>query len=205
MGLFTQILRSLWDHLCGGAQEPQSPQQRPTQQYQPGFPASRPSPPQQPYEAPRPQYPPPQQKPQQQPHPSRRPSPGPHKVRSTSFHCYSLIITRRAQNLNYENQQDSHYQNLRARASDEGSKMAQCFEESHTAYANGDGARAKELSNQGKAHKAEMERLNAQASEWIFASAHLSFRAARPLIMTGPFLVRSENNEVGICDLRVRI
>ena len=59
--------------------------------------------------------------------------------------------------------------------------MAQCFEESHTAYAAGDGARAKELSNQGKAHKAEMERLNAQASEWIFASASpsLSFGAAR--------------------------
>lgn len=57
--------------------------------------------------------------------------------------------------------------------------MAQCFEESHTAYAAGDGARAKELSNQGKAHKAEMERLNAQASEWIFASASMSLSFAR--------------------------
>ena len=59
--------------------------------------------------------------------------------------------------------------------------MAQCFEESHTAYAAGDGARAKELSNEGKAHKAEMERLNAQASEWIFVSTSLSlsFGAAR--------------------------
>lgn len=75
-----------------------------------------------------------------------------------------------SQNLNYENQQDLHYQGLRTRAKDEGSKMAQCYEESHTAYASGDRARAKELSNEGKAHKAEMERLNAQASEWIFAS-----------------------------------
>jgi len=47
--------------------------------------------------------------------------------------------------------------------------MAQCFEESHAAYARGDGALAKELSNKGKAHQKEMERLNAQASEWIFS------------------------------------
>ncbi|KZT72165.1 cytoplasmic protein [Daedalea quercina L-15889] len=155
MGMFTTLLRSLWDRLCGGGEtEPQSRPQRPTQQYQQAPPVTRPHP-QKPYEAPQPQpqYPPAHQKPQPpRPQPARHVSPGPHK-----------------QNLNYENQQDSHYQDLRARASEEGSKMAQCFEESHTAYASGNGARAKELSNEGKAHKAEMERLNAQASEWIFA------------------------------------
>lgn len=46
--------------------------------------------------------------------------------------------------------------------------MARCFEESHQAYSNGDGARAKELSNKGKQHKNRMEELNRQASEWIF-------------------------------------
>lgn len=46
--------------------------------------------------------------------------------------------------------------------------MARCFEESHQAYEGGDGARAKELSNEGKRHKAEMERLNDEASAWIF-------------------------------------
>lgn len=50
--------------------------------------------------------------------------------------------------------------------------MARCFEESHTAYARGEGARAKELSNEGKTHQREMERLNAQASEWIFVGAY---------------------------------
>ncbi|KAH9839423.1 uncharacterized protein C8Q71DRAFT_511354 [Rhodofomes roseus] len=150
MGMFSTLLRSLWDRLCGGQPEPE-PQQRPAQQYQQGPPVTRPRP-QQPYEAPQPQpqpqYPPAQPKPQ----PARHTSPpGPHK------------------NLNYENQQDSEYQSLRARAKEEGSKMAQCYEESHTAYASGDGARAKELSNEGKAHKAQMERLNAQASEWIFS------------------------------------
>jgi hypothetical protein len=46
--------------------------------------------------------------------------------------------------------------------------MARAFEESHAAYARKDGAAAKELSNEGKAHQREMDRLNAEASEWIF-------------------------------------
>lgn len=57
---------------------------------------------------------------------------------------------------------------LRARANEEGDKMASCFERSHAAYEAHDGALAKELSNEGKAHQHEMERLNEQASEWIF-------------------------------------
>jgi hypothetical protein len=59
---------------------------------------------------------------------------------------------------------------LRARANEEGDKMAKCFEDSHEAYARKDGALAKELSNQGKEHKRKMEELNAQASAWIFKS-----------------------------------
>jgi len=46
--------------------------------------------------------------------------------------------------------------------------MARSFEESHAAYARKDGAAAKELSIEGKAHQKEMERLNAEASSWIF-------------------------------------
>ena len=66
------------------------------------------------------------------------------------------------------NQQNEHYRTLRDRANEEGDAMARCFQESHEAYAGGDGARAKELSNEGKRHQAEMERLNKEASEWIF-------------------------------------
>lgn len=51
--------------------------------------------------------------------------------------------------------------------------MARAFEASHQAYASGDGAGAKELSNQGKRHQAEMERLNREASEWIYVGASL--------------------------------
>lgn len=46
--------------------------------------------------------------------------------------------------------------------------MARSFELSHQVFAAGDRARAKELSNEGKKHKAEMERLHSEASAWIF-------------------------------------
>ncbi|KAF8647175.1 hypothetical protein AX16_007004 [Volvariella volvacea WC 439] len=63
---------------------------------------------------------------------------------------------------------DTNPASLRARANEEGDKMARCFQESHEAYARGDGAAAKTLSNQGKAHQQNMERLNRQASQLIF-------------------------------------
>ncbi|KAH7916510.1 DUF1771-domain-containing protein [Hygrophoropsis aurantiaca] len=69
---------------------------------------------------------------------------------------------------NQINQHNEHYMALRAKANQEGDQMAQCFQQSHEAYAQHDGARAKELSLQGKQHEREMERLNTEASEWIF-------------------------------------
>ncbi|KAK0195300.1 cytoplasmic protein [Armillaria mellea] len=69
---------------------------------------------------------------------------------------------------NQKNQQNEYYINLRARANKEGDEMARCFGESHEAYNRGDGARAKELSNQGKKHQQKMEQLNKEASDWIF-------------------------------------
>ncbi|KAI0079038.1 DUF1771-domain-containing protein, partial [Panus rudis PR-1116 ss-1] len=72
------------------------------------------------------------------------------------------------QDQNQVNQQNEHYTSLRTRAVNEGDRMAQCFAQSQEAYQRGDGARAKELSNEGKEHQREMERLNQEASEWIF-------------------------------------
>jgi hypothetical protein len=46
--------------------------------------------------------------------------------------------------------------------------MHQCFDQSHKAYENGDGAKAKELSNEGKEAQHEMDRLNKEAADWIF-------------------------------------
>ena len=50
--------------------------------------------------------------------------------------------------------------------------MAQSFDASHKAYESGDGAGAKHLSEEGKRHKAEMERLNQEASDWIYRRAY---------------------------------
>jgi hypothetical protein len=76
-----------------------------------------------------------------------------------------------------ENQHNPHYTDLRARANREGDAMARAFEQSHDAYGAGDGARAHELSEAGKRHQHEMERLNGEASAWIFASACRALRA----------------------------
>ncbi|KAJ7647415.1 hypothetical protein FB45DRAFT_893378 [Roridomyces roridus] len=69
---------------------------------------------------------------------------------------------------NQVNQHDPHYMRLRAQANEEGDQMGKCFSESQAAYTQGDGARAKELSNQGHAHQARMHSLNKEASDWIF-------------------------------------
>lgn len=72
------------------------------------------------------------------------------------------------------NQHNEHYMSLRARANAAGDEMARNFDAAHEAYAGGDGARAKELSNAGKAAQKEMERLNEEAAEWIFRGAPVS-------------------------------
>lgn len=72
--------------------------------------------------------------------------------------------------LNQINQHDQHYTGLRARAKEEGDKMARCFDESHKAYEGGQGGRAKELSNEGKQHQKKMEEINQEAGDWIFSS-----------------------------------
>nr|GAT57624.1 predicted protein [Mycena chlorophos] len=69
---------------------------------------------------------------------------------------------------NQANQHDSRYMAMRAEANKEGDAMAQCFSQSHEAYDRGDGALAKELSNKGKEHQANMNRINEQAANWIF-------------------------------------
>ena len=69
------------------------------------------------------------------------------------------------------NQHNEYYVGLRARANAAGDEMGRSFDEAHAAYESGDGARAKELSNAGKAAQREMERLNEEAAAWIFRGA----------------------------------
>jgi len=46
--------------------------------------------------------------------------------------------------------------------------MAKCFDAAHQAHNQGDGARAKQMSNQGHQHQERMNQLNQEASDWIF-------------------------------------
>ncbi|KAF7728200.1 hypothetical protein EC973_006594 [Apophysomyces ossiformis] len=64
---------------------------------------------------------------------------------------------------------DPDYSRLRALAHEEAEKRNHCYERSQAAYHNGDGAAAKELSNQGHHHDDQMKRYNKQAAELVFA------------------------------------
>ncbi|KAH7888649.1 DUF1771-domain-containing protein [Phlebopus sp. FC_14] len=80
---------------------------------------------------------------------------------------------KRHQGQNQINQHNEHYVALRAKANEEGDLMAQSFQQSHEAYERRDGALAKQLSEKGKQHQRTMEKLNAEASTWIFRENNL--------------------------------
>ncbi|KAI5287813.1 hypothetical protein KEM54_005715 [Ascosphaera aggregata] len=63
---------------------------------------------------------------------------------------------------------EAEYDRLRGLAREEARLRGECFQRSQEAYNDGDGAAAKELSNEGKEHGARMAEYNKQASEYIF-------------------------------------
>ncbi|KAG7098885.1 hypothetical protein E1B28_000785 [Marasmius oreades] len=69
---------------------------------------------------------------------------------------------------NQINQANPYYIDLRKRANEDGDQMAKCFQESRAAYARGDGAAAKRLSDEAKEHQRRMESLNKEASQYIY-------------------------------------
>lgn len=71
---------------------------------------------------------------------------------------------------NNENARNPYYKAMRDKARSEGDKMANCFSKSQESYKHGDGSLAKDLSMEGEQHKKNMEQLNTQAAEWIFAA-----------------------------------
>ncbi|KAG8980651.1 hypothetical protein FRB90_007574, partial [Tulasnella sp. 427] len=117
-----------------------------------------------------------QAKPSQRPSQSPPPSSPPQKPYQSQAPVSHKPIQKRYDD-NAVNQANPHYKNLRSQAHSEGDAMARCFRESQEAYRNGDGGRAKELSTEGKRHQAEMERLNREASDWIFEQNNLDSAA----------------------------
>ncbi|KAM0476714.1 hypothetical protein ACHAPX_006135 [Trichoderma viride] len=96
---------------------------------------------------------------------------------------------------------EREYDNLRDMARAEAQKRGDCFERSKRAYEDGDGARAKELSNQGKAHGAKVDEYNRQASDYIFRENNAPGRVdADSIDLHGQFIEEAER----ILEQRIR-
>ncbi|KAL6235930.1 hypothetical protein BDW75DRAFT_207971 [Aspergillus navahoensis] len=89
---------------------------------------------------------------------------------------------------------EAEYDRLRNLARQEASKRNSCFQRSQEAYVSGDGAAAKELSEQGKAHGRKMEEYNRQASEFIFRENNAPGRVdADTIDLHGQFVEEAED------------
>ncbi|KAJ5135478.1 uncharacterized protein N7515_004756 [Penicillium bovifimosum] len=96
---------------------------------------------------------------------------------------------------NHENssEAEAEYDRLRDLARQEANKRGQCFSRSKEAYASGDGAGAKQLSEEGKAHGRKMEEYNRQASEFIFRENNANGRVEADTIdLHGQFVEEAE-------------
>ncbi|KAI1469532.1 Smr domain protein [Daldinia caldariorum] len=99
------------------------------------------------------------------------------------------------------NDAEAEYDRLRDLARAEAAKRNSCFDRAHQAYERGDGAEAKELSNEGKRHAAKMEEYNRQASEYIFRENNAPGRVADDTVdLHGQFVEEAED----ILERRIR-
>ncbi|KAI3395535.1 hypothetical protein diail_1252 [Diaporthe ilicicola] len=96
---------------------------------------------------------------------------------------------------------EQEYDRLRDLARSEASKRNACFDKAHQAYERGDGAEAKQLSNEGKSHAAKMEQYNKQASEYIFRANNSTDKVQDDTIdLHGQFVEEAED----ILEARIR-
>ncbi|KAI0344547.1 DUF1771-domain-containing protein [Trametopsis cervina] len=156
MGLLDRIVRGLTWFLCG----PKAPY-LPEPEDDVYVPPSVPHKPKPPHQGRPPPSSPPSYNNQQPPHAIPQPHPRPPQHRPSPPHGPRV-------DQNQVNQQNEHYTSLRARASAAGDEGHRLSEQSQAAYKRGEGALAKELSNKCKERRAEMDRLNKEAAEWIF-------------------------------------
>ncbi|KAI1489341.1 Smr domain protein [Biscogniauxia mediterranea] len=92
------------------------------------------------------------------------------------------------------NDAEAEYDRLRDLARAEAEKRNSCFDRAHQAYERGDGAEAKELSNEGKRHAAQMDEYNRQASEFIFRENNAEGRVPADTIdLHGQFVEEAED------------
>ncbi|RHZ69049.1 hypothetical protein CDV55_105945 [Aspergillus turcosus] len=99
----------------------------------------------------------------------------------------------RAFNHDQSTDAEAEYDRLRDLARQEAAKRNSCFQRSQEAYSNGDGALAKELSEQGKAHGRKMDEYNKRASEFIFRENNADGRVPGDTIdLHGQFVEEAE-------------
>ncbi|KAK8136643.1 Smr domain protein [Apiospora sp. TS-2023a] len=105
-----------------------------------------------------------------------------------------------------DNDAEKEYDRLRDLAGQEAKKRNECFDKAHQAYERGDGAEAKQLSNEGKRHASQMESYNKQASEYIFRENNATGRVADDTVdLHGQFVEEAEDIlEKRIRDARAR-
>ncbi|KAL2137357.1 hypothetical protein VTI74DRAFT_3297 [Chaetomium olivicolor] len=89
---------------------------------------------------------------------------------------------------------EAEYDRLRELARAEGDRKKDCFDRAHEAYERGDGAAAKELSEEGKRHQRKQAEYNKQASEFIFRENNAPGRIAEDTIdLHGQFVEEAED------------
>ncbi|KAK4106115.1 DUF1771-domain-containing protein [Parathielavia hyrcaniae] len=89
---------------------------------------------------------------------------------------------------------EAEYDRLRDLARAEADKKKSCFDRAHEAYERGDGAQAKELSDEGKRHQKKQAGYNKQASELIFRENNAPGRVADDTIdLHGQFVEEAED------------
>lgn len=89
---------------------------------------------------------------------------------------------------------EAEYDRLRDLARQEAAKRSSCFDRAHQAYEAGDGARAHELSEEGKRHAAQMDAYNRQARDFIFRENNSEGRVASDTVdLHGLFVEEAED------------
>ncbi|KAK4214533.1 hypothetical protein QBC37DRAFT_148393 [Rhypophila decipiens] len=110
-------------------------------------------------------------------------------------------IGGRAFNHNAAEDAEAEYDRLRDLARREADRKKSCFDRAHEAYSQGDGAAAKELSEEGKKHQRQQDAYNKQASEFIFRENNSPDRVPDDTIdLHGQFVEEAED----ILEARIR-
>lgn len=105
------------------------------------------------------------------------------------------VLANTPQALNHSNSDaEAEYDRLRDLARQEAAKRSSCFDRAHQAYESGDGARAHDLSAEGKEHAAKMEQYNRQARDYIFRENNANGRVQGDTIdLHGLFVEEAED------------